>query len=222
MNIYLKMLAVALTPFLLAGPVLAEDDGEYSGDPYVFISGGAGLALHACASQNNPSGNTCHSNYPVFRAGFGYQYTPTWALEASYGQFGYAWSTGYSTAFPNPPGPGYYAWEMKVTGLAVHLVGTFHLSDDLSIIGKVGLARLEFDESLKLYSPTTGYWYYAVPYNEKRNALAIGFGARYRVTPHATISALVESYGSHNIYNLGLSYQVHLTVLPVIALQYNY
>lgn len=222
MKIYSRILAIASAFCLLAAPVLAQAELEGAEEGmYVFLNAGAGLALHACASQNDPNAGTCHGNYPVVRAGFGYQYTPMWGVEASYGQFGYAYSDGYSAAFPTPPGPGNYAWEMKVTGLAVHVVGTMHLTDELAVVGKVGLARLEFDESLKVAS-ASGNWYAVPTYNEKRNTLALAAGVRYDLTRRASISALVESYGTHDVYNLGLGYRIRLTVLPVISLRYAY
>ncbi|HKB61162.1 MAG TPA: hypothetical protein VKC56_14085 [Gallionellaceae bacterium] len=118
MRIQHKAWTLALLGLLFATPAFSDEG------PYVYVTGGAGLAYNACQSPLI-AGASCNDKSAVFRAGFGYQYTPMWALEASYGQFGSANASGYGMFnFPAPIGTGVgsFAWQLKATGPAVQAV----------------------------------------------------------------------------------------------------
>jgi hypothetical protein len=202
-----KFWALALTFCLLAAPAMADDkEGAY-----VFITAGQSVMRNGCQSAwvtsfaALGSKATCSEKSTVYRVGFGYQYTPMWGLEANYGTMGYAGQDGYAFL------PGYatassYSWQMKAAGLAIQAVATMHMSDSLAVFGKFGLARVEFTEymyswNINIPAPfTNNYWSPVV--NTTRTTPALGAGIKYDVTPHASVLALVESYGSHDIYNL--------------------
>jgi opacity protein-like surface antigen len=217
MNIRYTIRALALASCVLAAPAMAGEDDEGA---YVFLSGGSSFAFHGCASPLDPSGTDCSGKSIAFRAGFGYQYTPTWGLEVSYGQFGFSSSSGFANfaAPPVGPGPGNYAWQLKATGLAVQAVATLHMSDNLAVYGKFGIARVEYDEALVVASWNTGFWSPPNPINAKKNSPALAAGARYDFDSHTSVMLGAEYYGQFDVYNLNK--QVRLTVIPVLSLRY--
>ena len=230
MAILYKAWALALTCCLLASTAMAEDEGS----AYVFISAGQSYAANACQSAWIPylasygGSNSCNSKSIAYRAGYGYQFTPTWGLEINYGQFGYASSDGYVN-FPAPPtniGPANYSWQLKATGLALQGTATVHMGDVLSIIGKFGFARVEFDERMYAWNLNVpaGYsnYYYTPAINTARNAPALGGGIQLDVSPHASMRIMVETFGSHDIYNAyGQSVKVSLRTIS-FGLMYKY
>lgn len=218
MAIRYKAWTLALACGLFAVPALADD----SEGAYVFVSAGQAFAHNACSSPIIPPGNSCSEKTVAYRVGFGYQYTPTWGLEANYGQFGFAESTGFA-GFPAPVGPGFYSWQLKANGFALQGVATLHMGDTFALIGKLGLARVEYDEFLGVQAPTspTG-WYYYPTVNDKRNTVALGAGAQFDVTPHGSIRLMVESFGNHDIYAIyGSTTKVRL-LTGSVGLMYRY
>lgn len=213
----------------LLAPVaaLADDDG-----PYVIIGAGPSVLRNACdnpwfpyvATMNPPS--PCSEKNLAYRAAVGYQYTRMWGLEFSYGTFGYASSDGvvnYPTALG---GPMNYSWQMRAMGLALHAVATVHMGEVMSLIGKVGVARVEYDEYIygwdkNLVYPYTSY-YLTPAIIEKRNTLALGGGVQFDVGPHGSIRLMAETFGRHNIYQ---QYGQSTKVMPMMAtfnLMYRY
>jgi hypothetical protein len=221
----------ALATCLFATPAFADTrEGVY-----VFASAGQSYARYACSYTANNVASTgatgitggCTEQSIAFRAGFGYQYNPTWALEVNYGQFGFASQSGYGN-FPLPIGPGNYSWQLKALGLAVQAVATVHVTHDLSFLGKFGLARVEFDEFLGVNPtaiappPGTTGWYYYPTVNDKRNTVALGAGVQLELTPRSSLRLMVESFGAHDIYNIyGVSTKVRL-LTGSLGLVYRY
>lgn len=218
MTIRYKHWTLALLGSLLTVPALADN----SEGAYVYVSAGQGYARNACVSTMLPPGQTCAEKSVLFRAGYGYQFSSMWGLEASYGQFGYASSDGFAT-FPAPVGAGNYSWQLRANGLAVQGVATLHMGDVLSVFGKFGLARVEYDEFLGVAPTATspsGVTYPTVHSN--RNAPALGAGVQLDVTPHGSLRFMVESFGSHPIYNVyGSTTRVRL-ITASMALMYRY
>jgi len=226
MTIRYKFWALALTFSMLAAPAMADD----TEGAYVFVTAGMSKMQNGCQSgwvtttlpalAIGPAAS-CNENHPIFRAGVGYQYTPMWGLEASYGQFGSANSDG----FANLGGPSSYQWQIKAIGLAVQAVATVHMSDAFSVFGKFGLARVEFDESLHTWNinmppNTTTEWYPVV--QTAKTTLALGAGAKYDVTPHGSIFVVGEYFGTHAIYDIyGTGTKVRL-LSASLGLMYKY
>ncbi len=206
MRIRYRTWAWALAIFVFAVPAMAD---EREG-PYVFITGGAGIEQNACNSPWIVAGTPCNDKSAVFRAGVGYQYSPMWALELNYGQFGDAVSAGWAT-FAGGPGLAAWSWELKATGLAVQGVATVHMTDEFAVFGKFGVAAVKYDESMRLASPTTGYWTGTPTASTTRYNPALGAGIRLDVTEHGTVLFLVESFGQNNIYGMyGVGSKVRL------------
>lgn len=227
MAIHYRVWALALAVCLFASTALADDQEGL----YVTLNAGPSFASQACKSstvtaiQSIGGSGSCSEKSIGYRAGIGYQYTPMWAVEVSYGTFGYAETSG-SASFPPPVGPGTYNWSLKALGLAVQAVATVHMGDVLSVFGKFGLARVEFDEYLGVMSPTLGpgysTWYYGYVIHENRNALALGGGVQFSLTPHADLRLMLETFGSHDIYTMyGQSDKVKL-VMSSLGFVYRY
>jgi hypothetical protein len=230
MTIRFKAMALVLLGMLGAMPAFADDEEG----PYVYVQAGGAIARNACQSGwittalpaygSNPG---CSERSQVYRAGFGYQFTSMWGLEVNYGTFGNAKATG-SALLPVPgyAGPSNYSWQLKAAGLAVEGVGTLHLSDSLAVIGKAGVAQVEFTEYMYSWDPaisgnvTNYYWVPVVQTN--RNALALGAGIKYEFGPHGSIFLIAESFGSHAIYDVyGSNAKVRL-VSASVGLMYRY
>jgi len=214
---------------LLAPAAMADDEG-----PYVIIGAGPSMLRNACdnpwfpyVATMGPAG-ACSEKNLAYRAAIGYQYTPMWGLELSYGTFGYAHSEGVVN-YPAPPvdiGPMNYSWQLRARGLALHAVATVHMGDVMSLIGKFGVARVEYDEYIYGWNTALVYpytsWYFSPVINEKRNTLALGGGVQFDLGPHGSIRLLAETFGRHNIYQ---AYGQSTKVMPVMAtfnLMYRY
>jgi len=228
MTIRYKFWALALTFSMLAAPAMADD----TEGAYVFITAGMSKMQNGCQSgwvtttlPANAIGPvaTCNENHAVFRAGVGYQYTPMWGLEASYGQFGSANSNGFTSLGGTPSS---YEWQIKALGLAVQAVATMHMSEALSVFGKFGVASVDFDESLHTWNPnvpaTVSYteWYPVV--QTAKIAPALGAGVKYDVSPHGSVFVIGEYFGTHSIYDMyGTGSKVRLLSASV-GLMYKY
>jgi hypothetical protein len=209
MRIQYKAWTLALLGLLFAAPAFADEG------PYVYVTAGAGLAYNACQSPLIVPGTTCNDKSAVFRAGFGYQYTPMWALEASYGQYGYANAAGYGIFnFPAPTGPGVgsFSWQLKATGPAVQAVWTLHMTDTFATFVKFGAAYVNYDEYENVVAASNGTsWYIAPTASTARLNPAAGVGLRYDVGPHGTLFVVGEYFGQNNIYNVyGVGAKVRL------------
>lgn len=220
--------ALALTSFLLAAAMPAEAREG----PYLYVQAGEAVAHNACQSwwittvlPSLGSGAGCSERSAIFRGGFGYTYTDTWALELNYGTFGNARSDG-TAMFPGFATSSNYSWQLKADGLAVQGVGTFHLGDSVAVIAKAGLARIRFTEYVYSWNtnmPAGVSNYYWMPVIQKNVlAPALGAGFRFDVGPHGSIFLIGETFGSHQIYSAyGSSTRVTL-VAASAGLMYRY
>lgn len=223
--------AMGLICCLLGSAAMADDEEGV----YIGISAGPSVLHNACQSPWIPylasvgGTSACSERSFAYRATFGYQYTPMWGLEVSYGTLGYASSTGTAnlpTPFAAGTVPTNYSWQVKGNALAIQAVATLHMGDTLSVFGKFGVARVEYDEYMSGWNaaiapPFTGIYYTPVV-NEKRNSPALGGGVRFDVSPHGSILLAVDTFGSHDIYNY---YGQTTKVRPVTAsfgLMYRY
>lgn len=202
MAIRYKAWVLALICGVLATPAMAKDEDAYEG-AYLAFSAGRDLAKNACKSPWVVAGSSCTEQDYGYRFGYGYQFTPTWALEANYGDFAHASSTGNAN-FGAPVGVGTYAWQFKATGFAIQAVGTLHMGDFLAFFGKAGWARVDFNESMTILAPTspTGVWQGIPTVGSSKNAAALGAGVELSFTPHTAMRFQAESFGTHDIYGV--------------------
>lgn len=219
MTIRHKTWALALLACAFAAPALADDrEGMY-----VFITGGMGVEYNACKSPLIPAGAGCSDTSPLLRGGFGYQYSPMWALEVSYGQVGHASSTGFAT-YPAPIGAAQFNWGLSALALAVQAVATVHMTDSMAAFVKVGAANVNYAETLDVYTVPTGVHYVGTPTaSATKTNIALGAGLRFDVTTNGSVLLLGEYFGQNDLYGgtYGVSGKIRL-VMASVGLMWRY
>lgn len=119
---------------------------------------------------NGGFAGSCNNTSTALRVGGGYQFVPMWSAEVSYGNYGKA-STGGA------------AGDWETSGLQASGIGTFPVWEDLSVIGKVGIARTDFKLTASSRSSTT-------------TSLAVGVGAQYAFSKDIAFRAQYENLGT--------------------------
>ena len=119
---------------------------------------------------NNGLVGSCSGTSTAVRGGGGYLVVPRWSAEVSYADYGNA-STG---------GP---AGDWQASGLQASGIGTFPVWRDISVIGKVGLARTDYKLSATSRSSTT-------------TNLAVGAGVQYEFRKDIAFRAQYEDLGT--------------------------
>jgi hypothetical protein len=223
-------MALGLIGMSAAAPAFASYEG-----PYLYVQAGEALAHNACQSwvittwlPSHGANPGCSERSTIYRGGYGYSYSRTWALEINYGTFGNATANG-SAALPvtGYSGLSNYSWQLKADGLAIQGVGTFHLGDSLAVIAKAGVARVRFTEYLYSWDPTlpagvsNRYWEPVVRYDTI--APALGGGIRFDFGPHGSLFLIAETFGSHKVYSSLYGNNTKVTLVAASAgLMYRY
>jgi opacity protein-like surface antigen len=104
-------------------------------------------------NHSNPCNGTsgCSNSSTVLRAGGGYQFTPRWATEVSFALYGKS-------------NPGDTIDDWKTNGMQASGIGTFPVGESISVLGKLGVARITREAAGTTYTRTN---------------LAYGIGAQY-------------------------------------------
>lgn len=172
MAIRYKAWALALFCCSLAASAMADDDEG----AYVALNVGRGSLFSACKSP--VAGPSCVDNRGfAYFATYGYQYTPMWGLEASYGKLGSATSTG---------------WDLRAFGLSVAAVATLHMGDFVSVFARAGLVRTEFKIDI---TPAT-----IAPLSAANSPIA-GVGLQFDFTPKLALRVQADYFGAYTIYS---------------------
>lgn len=159
----MKKMAKALVLTLLSGMVFsAMAEGFYGA-----VDLGQTNEGDAC---NSGLLGSCSSTSTAVRVGGGYQFVPMWSAEVSYADYGNVSTGGLGG-------------EWQASGLQASGIGTFPVWKDLSVIGKVGLARTDFKLTTPSRSSTT-------------TNLAIGVGAQYEFRKDIAFRAQYENLGT--------------------------
>jgi OmpA-OmpF porin, OOP family len=116
----------------------------------------------------------------LFRIAGGYQFTPMWGAEVSYGSYGKE-SEGTATI----PFFGTISGDWQASGLQVSGTGTFPIADGFSLLGKLGIARTDYKVSGTVFG--TG-----VSNSGTSTNLAFGIGAQYDFTKSVSVRAQYE------------------------------
>jgi opacity protein-like surface antigen len=200
MLIRFKTGGVALICCLIASPVFAE-----GWNSAIVFSAGYAKEQGACNSpvitgEYYPDVK-CSENHSVFRFAYDYQITPVWGLEISYGDLAKAEASG-TEYFDGYPG----AWKMKATGWAVAGTVTIPMGAGLSLLGKVGSVRAEFDESDTTYCDSctpVGDWVLRDAYriSTTKGGLTYGLGLQYDFNKTVAIRAQYENFGKYDLYH---------------------
>lgn len=174
MKINYKSFALALVISAAISPAMAEN-------LYGAVDIGQSKAKDACTGF--PTGWTgCEDTATMFRIAGGYQFTPMWGAEVSYGDLGKP-SMGSGIVLGVPTSGGYEASSFQVSA-----TGSFPLGSAFSLIGKVGIARTDIKVS---FSGGVSASDSATTTN-----LAYGIGAQYAFTEKVSVRAQYEDLGT--------------------------
>jgi OmpA-OmpF porin, OOP family len=141
---------------------------------YAALDLGQSKAKDACTGL--PPGVTgCKDTAPFYRIAGGYQFAPMWGAEISYAIYGKE-SAGTL---------GSLSVDWQFSGFQVSGIGTFPLSNEFSLIGKLGVARTKIEL-------TSG----GVSNSASSTNLAYGIGAQYDFTKSVAVRAEYEDLGT--------------------------
>ncbi len=165
-------------------PVMAESF-------YTALDVGQSKEKDACTGL--PAGTTgCKNTASMFRLAGGYQFSPMWGAEVSYGDYGRA-SCGIQTAC-----------EWKVSGVQLAGTGTFPIASSFSLLGKIGVARTD----LKIYGGGGGA--------ATSTKIAYGIGAQYDFVRNISARVQYEDLGNVGDSNTGGSSKVSLLSAGIV------
>ncbi|MDO8988894.1 MAG: outer membrane beta-barrel protein [Sideroxyarcus sp.] len=119
------------------------------------------------ASDTCTGATGCSDSSTAIRAAGGYQFTPVWGVEVSYATYGKA-----------SLGDTYGDWETN--GMQASGIGTFPVAESISVLGKLGVARI----SHKVAGTTS-----------TKTNLAYGIGAQYDFSKGIAIRVQYERLG---------------------------
>lgn len=162
----MKIAAKTLLVAVLLGTAAASATAEGF---YGAVDLGSTHGLDVCT---NPGATGCASTATAFRIAGGYQFAPQWAGELSYGSYGSA-SLGAGNG------------DWKTDGFQLSLVGKLPISNEFSVIAKVGLANT----NLTVTAPG------APTMSASRLNLSSGIGAQFDVNKSVALRAQYENLG---------------------------
>lgn len=160
MNKLAKLFAAVLVFGAAVTPAMA--DGYYGA-----IDIGQTNAKDTCTG--GPAGG-CKDTSTAFRIAGGYQFTPMWGAEVSYGDYSRSTLGGATSQ-----------WEAN--GLQASGTGTFPLGHDFSVIAKAGVARTDLSATATSRSATS-------------TTLGFGIGAQYDFSKSVSARAQYENLGT--------------------------
>lgn len=122
---------------------------------------------------DDPLGGTCKKTDIAYRIAGGYQFTPMWGTELSYGTYGKTIITGFTQIA-----------DYKARGFQVDGTGTLPLGNNFSVTGKLGLARIKVQSSSSFGTE-----------NGSRTTPVYGIGVQYELTKNVAARAQYENLG---------------------------
>ena len=152
MKMLQKICTVTLVYGLAVAPAMAEGF-------YAALDVGQTNAKDTCST--GVAG--CNDTATAIRAAGGYQFTPMWGMEFSYATYGKA-NLGGSHG------------DWKTSGVQASCIGTFPVSESFSVLGKVGVARIEHQVNGATSTKTNPAWGIGAQYDFTRS---IAFRAQY-------------------------------------------
>lgn len=197
---YLKTCALVSIIALSATPAWAGTYSEVTRSSLI-INAGYAKEKNACTSPWYTAvmnGTGCSEGHTAYRLAYDYQFTPTWGMEVSYGDFGNA--QGHGTVLMT--GVPYQSnWSLKSGGWAFAGTGTLHLGDSVSFFGKIGGARPEFQEKLNTSNNYTGVTINNIGIvNSAKSSLTYGVGCQIDISSGFAIRAQFENFGTYDVY----------------------
>ena len=165
MQVLIKIAAATL--ILGAASSAAMADGFYGA-----IDFGQTKANGACVGAGAGFAG-CEDTATAYRIASGYQFSPQWGAEISYGKYGKA-SLGTNS--------GTALGDWKLSGVQIAATGAFPLGDALALTAKVGVARTDLELT-------------AGPLTTSSTKAAVGLGVRYVCSKSVALRAQYEYLG---------------------------
>lgn len=130
-----------------------------------YIGGGAGYSGHQVDCDGVESCSKAHAGFKLLG---GYQITPNFAIEGSYGDLGKTKLSGSGADA-----------SLKASGFTVAALGIFPASKEIELFGKLGMhsTKTRYDASYAGYSESGSF---------NSTGLLVGFGAQYRFSANLT------------------------------------
>lgn len=179
-----RLLAVPAAILAALAPGLAAAQAAPAKPPLYFVFGAGASFVEADFSQTSSSvtqtGATAFSvgdfeSEPAWRAGFGYRFSPRWALETAYWDFG---KPRYQVAVTAPVATSYER-TLRVRGITLDLAYRHPIGESLAGLVRVGglWSRVEAGEARPAGLT-------ALPEEVGRsNDWHVGLGLSYRISP---------------------------------------
>jgi len=171
------------------------EETSVSHNSYILLSAGKSNSHGTCSSTIAPDAK-CSEKGNVYRLGYGYQFTPTWGMQISYGDFGRAEEDG---ALAVPPagvpggGPIPYTWTWSAVGWEIAATGTLHFGDSFSLIGKLGYLRANVEAEFVVITTTNEIWH--SEFHEVSNNTNASIGAQYDFNRDFALRLQHDRYG---------------------------
>jgi OOP family OmpA-OmpF porin len=149
---------------LAAAPAFAQN---------AYVSGAVGQSLYAMSID----GDSGYDSAAGFTAAAGYRFSPTYSIEGGYASFGKI-----------SDGDGSDSATINADAVYGALVGTFPLSSNFSMTGKIGLARGNTKMAVRSGSDSATLKFH-------RTGLTAGVGMAYAFTPKAALITEFQHFG---------------------------
>jgi len=186
-----------------AGVSLASASKAMAGDWYAGAGVSSSKNAYDAADYERPGvTNTQNDRSPGYRVLGGYRFTPKFAVEGGYGDIGaFKYKYGSTTAMGNARD------ATKISAWTLAGVGQYYLSSAFSLLGKLGLANVEYRDTLTYdntalngpgmaqYAPL-GTTMTSRETSKISSKLYYGFGLQYDLTKSIGLRGLYEDYGS--------------------------
>lgn len=188
---------------------------------YIALSAGKSRMSNACTSPWVWTTSSCSESARYLgRIAYGYYFSPSWGIEASIGDFGFASSKGDYTVSPVPTitAPLTDNWEMNVSGLSIAGIGRIYLSNTFALFGKLGVLGAKFEEKKEVAGangPFVGTTYNGVPIiSRSLYRVTGGLGMQYDLSKNVSWRLQAEYFGKYDVYGpYGVATTAPITIM---------
>ena len=199
----LQLLALTTLGALIASPAFAQDASYSYGGISVGQSrgkiDGTGLALHELGSTPAITNLSQDDKDNAYRLFLGYQFNRYFGLEAAF------FNLGKFNTHADTTGPGTLDAQTKIQGGGLDVVGALPLSDNWSLLGRVGG---QFAKTRNVFSATGAARAPDPSPSSRQFNYKAGAGLQYRFSPNFLMRAEADQYRSRDAIGGNLRVQV--------------
>jgi OOP family OmpA-OmpF porin len=167
----------------------------------IYVGAGAGQSKAKDFCGGGGGFDTCDDKDTAWKAYGGYAFTPNFAVEIGYSDFG---------KFKATLAP--FTDEAKVTAWEISAIGAFPIVQQLLVFGRLGLYRATVKEDTN----------FAGSFENDNNDFTYGLGLQYNITRHLSLRGEWQRYnkvgGGDVAFGAGVGEKSNLDVLGVSAL----